>query len=65
MLVRKYKENAIKPSAKRNFSLFCGRNVPTITLKIINYLQGTSSKMIILEYKLEELVNEKKNFISK
>jgi len=50
-----------KSSAKRYSPLFCGRNVPNLTPKIINYLHEMSNKISILDEEPEEMLNEEEN----
>lgn len=52
------------PSAKRDFYLFCSRNMFVITPKIIDYLNEMSNKILISEEEHEEMFNEGENLAS-
>ena len=48
----------IKPSAKQDFPLFYGRNVPNLNPEIIDYLQNRSQKISLSDEEPKEMINE-------
>lgn len=53
-----------KLSAKRDFPLFYGRNVPALSPKIIEYLWVTNQKISLSDEETKEMVNKEEKLDS-